>query len=133
MVIAGRTAKRGGEVTAAIEADGGEACYVQADIGIESDVKKIIDTAIDRYGKLTTLINNAASTDLINESDGSIAATTASVWEQSMRVTLWLHADEQVRHSQDDRGRRGRHRAYLLRPPAGRWPGWLPTRRPRRQ
>ncbi|MDY0014345.1 MAG: SDR family oxidoreductase [Rhodocyclaceae bacterium] len=88
IVIAGRTAKRGEEVVAAIQAEGGDALYVQADIGNEADVEKVVRAAVDRYGKLTTLINNAASTDLINATDGPIAATTAAAWEQSLRVTL---------------------------------------------
>jgi NAD(P)-dependent dehydrogenase (short-subunit alcohol dehydrogenase family) len=88
VVICGRTAKRGEEVVAAIRNAGGEARYVQADIGREEDIKAVIRDAVDAYGRLTTLVNNAASTDLINRVDGMVGEISLDAWESILRVTL---------------------------------------------
>src|SRR5712692_3509587 len=45
---------------AAIRAAGGEATYLHLDVTSEADWKAAVQTAIDRYGKLDVLINNAA-------------------------------------------------------------------------
>jgi short-subunit dehydrogenase len=42
-----------------INASGGESCHVDADVGSEADVKRIVDAAIERFGGFDTWINNA--------------------------------------------------------------------------
>lgn len=42
-----------------IKADGGEALFVQGDVSIENEAKKIIDETIREYGKIDILYNNA--------------------------------------------------------------------------
>jgi len=46
------------EITAA----GGKALAVQADVSVEEDANRLIKTAVDTYGKLDILINNAGTT-----------------------------------------------------------------------
>jgi NAD(P)-dependent dehydrogenase (short-subunit alcohol dehydrogenase family) len=61
VVVHGNTNIASGEaVVKAIEQDGGEAIFVQADMAKESDCKRLIDTAVNTYGKLDILVNNAA-------------------------------------------------------------------------
>jgi NAD(P)-dependent dehydrogenase (short-subunit alcohol dehydrogenase family) len=48
------------EVVRAIEADGGQAVAVQADVGVESEVVRLFET-VDRAGRVSALINNAAT------------------------------------------------------------------------
>lgn len=43
-----------------IREDGHEAISVAADVGVEGDVQTLFDTAEERLGKLTALVNNAA-------------------------------------------------------------------------
>ncbi len=50
------------EVVAAIKAAGGNAEAVQADVSQEADASRLIKTAIDNYGKIDILINNAGTT-----------------------------------------------------------------------
>lgn len=50
---------RGEETVAAIEAAGGEALYVDADVSREAEVKRLVSTALQAYGKLNVMVNNA--------------------------------------------------------------------------
>ncbi|MFM8623877.1 MAG: SDR family oxidoreductase [Betaproteobacteria bacterium] len=53
----------GGErVTADIVAAGGQASFVQADVTRGADMKRLIDSALGRYGRLDVLVNNAGWT-----------------------------------------------------------------------
>lgn len=51
------------ETVKAIHATGGEAHYFQADVTREADLKAMVDTALDYYGRIDALINNAAVYD----------------------------------------------------------------------
>jgi len=46
-------------VVAAIEKNGGKAVAVQGDVSKAADAKKIVDTAIEKFGKLDVLVNNS--------------------------------------------------------------------------
>ncbi|MCA9918853.1 MAG: 3-oxoacyl-[acyl-carrier-protein] reductase [Anaerolineales bacterium] len=50
------------EVVAAIEANGGEATAVQADVSQFEAAQELIKTAIDTYGQIDILVNNAGTT-----------------------------------------------------------------------
>ena len=50
------------EVVAEIKEKGGSAEAVQADVSQEADANRLIKTAIDNYGKIDILINNAGTT-----------------------------------------------------------------------
>lgn len=88
VVLAGRTKERGEKFANEIRERGGDATFVVADIGTESGVRAVIDGALDAYGKLTTLVNNAASTDLINNADATVVDVSLDAWEQIFRVTV---------------------------------------------
>jgi len=72
----------GKKVEAAIRAAGGEATYLHLDVTSEADWQKAVQTAVDRYGKLDILINNAAITiDRV-----PIEERTVAEWDQVMAV-----------------------------------------------
>jgi len=50
------------EVVEAIEAQGGQAIAVQADVRDADDAKRLIKAALDNYGRLDILVNNAGTT-----------------------------------------------------------------------
>jgi NAD(P)-dependent dehydrogenase (short-subunit alcohol dehydrogenase family) len=54
-----RTDGMGEETVAMIRAMGGEALYVAADVSREEQVVRLIRTAVETYGKLDVLVNNA--------------------------------------------------------------------------
>ncbi|MEH7558775.1 SDR family NAD(P)-dependent oxidoreductase, partial [Priestia megaterium] len=47
------------EVLRDVEAAGGEGIIVKADVSKEEDIKKLIKTAVDHFGTLDIMINNA--------------------------------------------------------------------------
>jgi NAD(P)-dependent dehydrogenase (short-subunit alcohol dehydrogenase family) len=51
-----------GEAIAQIEAMGGAAIAVQTDLANRDDLKKLVDTAVERFGGVDILVNNAAVT-----------------------------------------------------------------------
>lgn len=59
VIVHGRDAERGGEVVAAIEADGGSARFIRADLASLDEVRRFAATVLDEYDRLDILINNA--------------------------------------------------------------------------
>ena len=59
IVMAGRTESDLDETVATIEADGGEAVGVRADVGNYDDLPRIVEAAVERFGGIDVLVNNA--------------------------------------------------------------------------
>lgn len=73
-----------------IEAVGGEAVGVMGDVAEEATWEACVGAALDRFGKVTTLVHNAARATLKRAAD-----LTPEEWELGMAVTLkgaWLGA-----------------------------------------
>lgn len=51
-------------VVAQIQANGGKALAVQADVGIDDDVQRLFKTVDDKLGRLSSLVNNAGMLEL---------------------------------------------------------------------
>src|SRR4051812_45304848 len=62
------------------------AAYVQADVSDEASVARMIDTTIDRFGRLDILVNNAGTTVRIPHHD--LAAATAEIWRHIFEVNV---------------------------------------------
>ena len=65
VVFTGRSEDLGRAVEREILDAGGKAQFVRADISVEDDCRKMVEVAQDRFGPLTTLVNNAAATHMI--------------------------------------------------------------------
>jgi NAD(P)-dependent dehydrogenase (short-subunit alcohol dehydrogenase family) len=59
VVIAGRTQEHADERAHSIVATGGQAIGIQCDVTSKSDLQKVLDHAVERFGKVDTLINAA--------------------------------------------------------------------------
>jgi NAD(P)-dependent dehydrogenase (short-subunit alcohol dehydrogenase family) len=59
VVVSGRDARAGEAVVARIAATGGVAAFVRADMAAAADCSLLIKTAVDRFGRLDGLVNNA--------------------------------------------------------------------------
>lgn len=75
----------GAATAAEIEAGGGEALYVHADVSKESDARAMIEAAVDRFGRLDILYNNAGV--MLND-DGSVDTTDESVWDTTLAINV---------------------------------------------
>ena len=60
LVVAGRRTENIEETVRMIREAGGEAIFIKADVSKAKDVKNMVKAAIDAYGKLDVLFNNAA-------------------------------------------------------------------------
>jgi 3-oxoacyl-[acyl-carrier protein] reductase len=92
VVLAGRTTAAGEVVAAAIRRDGGDAWFVTTDIGREDDCRRAVATAVERFGGLTTLVNNAAATHLTGmpgRGDGMIGELDNAVLAETMQTNVW--------------------------------------------
>lgn len=73
---------------AAARAAGYESDAVAVDIGDESSIRRMIAFAIDRYGGLDVLHNNAADTRLSSTRDAPVEHMDLDVWDDLMRINL---------------------------------------------
>lgn len=73
----------GEEVVERITAAGGEATFIEADVGVEEDLRRIVDTTVETYGGLDVLHNNAYWTDA-----KPLEETTVENWQRTLDVTL---------------------------------------------
>lgn len=91
VAVTGRDQGRGSAVVAEIEARGGTATFLRADLTDEDSCTRLVDDAAGALGGLTVLVNNAAGGDA---SDAPLAELTTDAWEQILRVNLsapmWL-------------------------------------------
>jgi NAD(P)-dependent dehydrogenase (short-subunit alcohol dehydrogenase family) len=61
IVISGRHDDEGQKLTAELRTLGAKAEFVRADVRRESDVQKLVDKTISRFGRLDVAVNNAAT------------------------------------------------------------------------
>jgi 3-oxoacyl-[acyl-carrier protein] reductase len=92
VVIAGRTVAAGEQLQAEITAAGGAAIYVPTDIGNEADVVGVVRATVERFGALTTLVNNAAATHLSglpDRGDSGVGELANDVLGEALQTNLW--------------------------------------------
>jgi len=90
VVVTGRTAGAGREVESAIRGRGGRAVYVPTDLANEADVEAMVAAAVENFGKLTILVNNAAPTELMGPGrlDRRVTELGNDGWDAILRVGL---------------------------------------------
>jgi NAD(P)-dependent dehydrogenase (short-subunit alcohol dehydrogenase family) len=88
VAVTGRTVAKGEKVVQRIREAGGEAEFFRLDVTEEDSVRGVIDAVVERFGKLDTLINNAAPTDAISTSVKPLSAYTTAEWDHILCGTL---------------------------------------------
>jgi NAD(P)-dependent dehydrogenase (short-subunit alcohol dehydrogenase family) len=73
----------GERVVGEICAEGGRASFVHADVGLAHDIRAMIDTAVERFGRVDILVNNAHW-----EKHGSVVDLDEADWDRSFDVLL---------------------------------------------
>ncbi len=75
-----------GEATAAeIRGDGGEARYVHADVSKEADAEAMVAAAVEAFGGLDILYNNAG---VMPNDDGSVHTNTEATWDLVLGINV---------------------------------------------
>lgn len=90
IVVADFSEAGGAETVAAVEAVGGEAAFVKVDVANADQVEAMISFAMNQFGALNVLYNNAG---IFPADDGGATETPEPTWDRVMEVNLkgvWL-------------------------------------------
>ena len=74
------------EAVAEVEAAGGSALLVRADVSDDAQVRSMVQRAREAFGPLQVLVNNAATTSLVNFAD--LEGLTEAMWDRILAVNL---------------------------------------------
>jgi NAD(P)-dependent dehydrogenase (short-subunit alcohol dehydrogenase family) len=85
VVVAEYDEKAGAETTDLVRSAGGEATFIQSDVSKEADAAAMVAAAMDRYGKLDVLYNNAG---VMPELDHSVVDTDVATWDKVMAINV---------------------------------------------
>jgi NAD(P)-dependent dehydrogenase (short-subunit alcohol dehydrogenase family) len=78
-----------GRARAAAEELGPRAAALEVDVGVERDVARMVRFAVERFGRLDVLHNNAAALGAeVFGRDGGITAMDAGVWDATFAVNV---------------------------------------------
>jgi NAD(P)-dependent dehydrogenase (short-subunit alcohol dehydrogenase family) len=89
VAFTGRSEDVGREVEAGVTAAGGQAMYVKADNGVEEQLAAAVAATVERYGKLTALVNNAiASEEAGSGLDSHVDEIDDGTFEKILRIAL---------------------------------------------
>lgn len=86
------------ETVSLITAQGGKAAAVSGSVADRVDVQRVVDTALDQFGRLDILINNAGITRdalTVRVKDGELKMMSEEQWDAVLNVNLkgtWLMA-----------------------------------------
>ena len=85
IVVADVSDTAGAAVVAEIEAAGGAAVYVHADVSKAADAEGMVRAAEESFGRLDVLFNNAG---IMHSDDDNAITTEESVWDLTMNINL---------------------------------------------
>jgi NAD(P)-dependent dehydrogenase (short-subunit alcohol dehydrogenase family) len=83
VAIAGRGEAEGKAALEALRRVSGHAIYVRADVSKDADVKRMVDEAAGRFGRIDILVNNAGINPV-----GTVLDTTEEMWDRIMAINL---------------------------------------------
>lgn len=96
VVVIGRSVDAGETVAEEIRENGNDATFVAANMADPDAIKRVIDTAVEQYGTIDVLVNNAAAW-----TNGPFEERTLEDWEMVMNVSLrapWLTSKYALEH-----------------------------------
>jgi NAD(P)-dependent dehydrogenase (short-subunit alcohol dehydrogenase family) len=83
VTISGRNERAGEQAAEDIAREGGRALYVRTDITNEKDCANLIERAVDAFGRLDVLVNNAGIFPR-----GTLETTTEALWDDVFAVNV---------------------------------------------
>jgi meso-butanediol dehydrogenase / (S,S)-butanediol dehydrogenase / diacetyl reductase len=88
VAFTGRSEDKGAEVERRAKEAGGRALYVRADNGREDEVAGAVRAAVDAFGGLTTLVNNAISDQVGSGRDSHVDTVDNETFDNIMLISL---------------------------------------------
>lgn len=83
VLVVDLNAENGSQTVAAISAAGGQAAFAKCDVGNAADVQAAVKNAVDRWGKIDVLVNNAAMMTFL-----PVVDLPESDWDKVLAVNL---------------------------------------------
>ena len=77
IVLAARRPQLAEAAVAEVRALGAECLYVKADVAVADDCRRLMDTALERFGTINALVNSAATTGR-----GTLLETSLATWDE---------------------------------------------------
>jgi len=74
------------ETARQIEALGGRALVVQGDVGVQADCDRLVASAVEHFGRLDILINNAGTTTFVPHAE--LDQLTEDIWYKTLKTNL---------------------------------------------
>ena len=108
LLLTGRSEERGRGVLAAADAAGAEATFLAGDVKDKEFCERVVAAAVERFGRLDVLVNNAG---VIHRNDA--LGTSDADWDEAMAVNVnavfWLRSGTRSGHPRgySNRGYRG--------------------------
>jgi NAD(P)-dependent dehydrogenase (short-subunit alcohol dehydrogenase family) len=93
VVVVARTESEIESVAQEINSLGGKAIAIKADVTNESEVKSMVQTVIDKFGRIDILVNNAAINDMFENPQAAAEQSMfenypLDMWQKSMDVNV---------------------------------------------
>lgn len=89
LLVQSRQASKAEATVAAIRDAGGTAASMAGDLSEETLIRQVVEAAMDRFGRIDILFNNAALTGQDHQSqDRTIVDTDAAIWDRTLSVNL---------------------------------------------
>lgn len=73
-------------IAGAIQAAGGKAIAVRADVSVDAEARALVDAAVAAFGRLDVLVNSAGTTAFVPA--GELDGLTDEIWDRLMRVNV---------------------------------------------
>lgn len=91
VAIVGRNEQDNAKTVAAIEAAGGKAFAVQAELSIPAECEKAVKAVVDKFGRIDGLVNNAGVNDGVGLENGNYEKFMASLHKNLVHYYLLAH------------------------------------------
>ena len=83
VLVADRNEEGGNETVNMITQAGGTAIFTKCDVGVEEDIKHVVDECVSKWGRVDVLVNNAAMMTF-----KKVTELSADEWDMVMRVNM---------------------------------------------
>jgi NAD(P)-dependent dehydrogenase (short-subunit alcohol dehydrogenase family) len=85
VVVTGRDAERGKALVDRLVGVDGKALFVAADLAVEESASRLVNAAVEEFGTLTVLVNNAVES---GTRDGPVTELSDEAWARILEVNL---------------------------------------------